>query len=195
MAPIREEIVLDIETQNSFEEVGEGNYTALKVSTVGVYFYKTDTYKAYMENEMADLERELSRCSLLIGFNHVKFDLPVLQPYFKNLKVERIPCLDILEYIRKIAGHRVSLNSVAGATLNAKKSGHGLDAIKYWRAGEIDKLVKYCLDDVKITREVYEYGLKNKEIFFTAKDPKYKTRVPVEWGNLIKNEAKQLGLF
>lgn len=189
------EIVLDLETQNSFEDVGEHNPRLLKISVVGTYFYHEDKYRIFMENELDELEQELSQCSLLIGFNHIRFDLPALEPYFKNLKIKNIPCLDILETIRKIAGIRVSLNSVAKATLNAKKSGHGLDAIKYWREGKIEKLKKYCLDDVKITKEVFDFGKDKNEIFFTARDPKYKSRVPVQWNTLNQSEPKQLGLF
>lgn len=189
------ELVLDLETQNTFDEVGENNPGLLKVSVVGVYAYKTNAFRIYTEDEIPELEQLLSSCSLLIGFNHIKFDLPVLEPYFKNLKIKNIPCLDILEHIRRVAGIRVSLNSVAQATLGDQKSGHGLDAIRYWREGKLDELKKYCLDDVRITKEVYEYGRAHHEIFFTAKDPKYKSRVPVEWASLAKPEPKQLGLF
>jgi hypothetical protein len=27
--------------------------------------------------------------------------------------------------------------------------------------GEIDKIIKYCIDDVKLTKDLYEYALKN----------------------------------
>ena len=33
----------------------------------------------------------------------------------------------------------------------------------------MDKLKKYCLEDVKITRELYEYGAAHNELFFTSK--------------------------
>jgi DEAD/DEAH box helicase domain-containing protein len=51
--------------------------------------------------------------------------------------------------------------------LNTKKSGHGLQAITWWKNGEIEKVKSYCLDDVKITKEIYEYALANKKIKFT----------------------------
>ena len=190
-----EEIVLDLETQNTFEDVGEHNPGLLKISIVGTYFYHRNEYRVFEEHELGELEFELSKCSLLIGFNHIRFDLPVLEPYLKQLKIKNLPCLDILECIRRVAGHRVSLNSVAKATLNTKKSGHGLDAIKYWREGNLKELKKYCLDDVKITKEIYDFGREKGEIFFTARDPKYKSRVPVSWNNLIEPQPKQLGLF
>lgn len=60
----------------------------------------------------------------------------------------------------------MKLDQVAEGTLGINKSGNGLDAIVWWRNGEIEKIKKYCLDDVKITKDVYEYALKNKKLIF-----------------------------
>ena len=74
--------------------------------------------------------------------------------------------MDLLKEIQKSAGRRMKLDQVAEGTLGIKKSGHGLDAIRWWKDGEIDKVKKYCLDDVLITKDIYEYALKNSKIFF-----------------------------
>jgi DEAD/DEAH box helicase domain-containing protein len=58
-------------------------------------------------------------------------------------------------------GFRVKLDSIAEATLGRKKIGHGLEAIKWWRSGDKEKVMQYCLEDVKITKDIYEYALKN----------------------------------
>lgn len=60
----------------------------------------------------------------------------------------------------------MKLDSVAEGTLGTKKSGHGLQAITWWNQGEIEKIRKYCIDDVKITKAVYEYALKHNKLFF-----------------------------
>ena len=132
----------------------------------------------------------------MIGFNHRRFDMPVLQPYFKEIDLSKLPMLDILEELHRTLGHRVSLDSVAKATLGTQKSGHGLDAIKYWNNGELDKLKKYCLDDVRITKEVYEYGAKNKELQFFDRYGVNKMKVTVGWKWHDEEPAQeQLGLF
>jgi hypothetical protein len=74
--------------------------------------------------------------------------------------------LDILKEMQKSAGRRMKLDQIAEGTLGINKSGHGLDAIKWWRSGEIEKVKKYCLDDVRITKDVYEYALKNGKLIF-----------------------------
>lgn len=189
-------IVLDLETQKSFDEVGGfRNLEALGVSLVGTYLYKTNEYRAFREHEFGELEALLMEKPLVVGFNSRKFDMPVLKPCLK-FDPNTLPQLDIMEEMTKVLGHRVSLDSVAAATLGTKKSGHGLDAIKYFREGNWDKLKKYCLDDVRITRELYEYAAKNKELFYTSKYGNAKARCAVSW-ELPKADSSndQISLF
>jgi DEAD/DEAH box helicase domain-containing protein len=74
--------------------------------------------------------------------------------------------LDLLAEIKKSLGRRLRLDSIAEATLGINKSGHGLEAVRWWKEGKGDLVRKYCLDDVRITKEVYEYALKNKELSY-----------------------------
>lgn len=172
--------MLDLETKNAFNEVEGGKAENLGISVVGTYIYSEDKYKIYREDEISKLEELLVKKPLLVGFNIKKFDLPVLKPYLR-INPNTLPVLDIMEELVKVLGHRVSLDSVAQATLGAGKTGHGLDAIKYYRSGQWDKLEKYCLDDVKITREIFEYGAKNGEVFYLTKFDRVKARAPVTW--------------
>ena len=160
-------IVLDIETQKEFKEVGgKQNIEALKISMVGVYDYETDKYRGFEEHEMDELASLLAKVSEIIGFNHVGFDLHVLKPYLNGTAIDNFKVTDIMLELQKMTGHRISLDRVAQATLGIQKSGSGLKALEYYRKGEIDKLRKYCLDDVKLTKEVYDYGLANKSLKF-----------------------------
>lgn len=198
--PNRNIIVLDIETKKGFDEVGgRNNLGALGVSMVGIYSYLTKEFQAYFEEDFPKLLSLLAEKPLVIGFNHRRFDFPVLQPYFKDFDLQRLAMVDILEDLTKTLGHRVSLDSVAQATLGIRKSGHGLDAIRYWNLKELDKLKKYCLDDVRITRDVFEYGAKHGEVFFTDKFGRGKLKAGVNWKLEVEEERaevnKQYNLF
>ncbi len=167
------EIVLDLETQKSFDEVGgRSKHALLKISVCGIYRYSTNTYETYEEHEMGKLSQILQQADRIIGFNIIGFDFAVLQPYL-DFDIFKIPSLDLLVEIEKVLGHRISLETVAQATLGKGKSGTGLQAIQYWRAGKMEELKKYCLDDVKVTKEVYEYAKKNQSLkyvdFFKSK--------------------------
>lgn len=157
-------IVIDIETQYLFQEVGY-DYKKLKVSVVGTYDYGTHEYKAYFENELPSLFTKLEHASHIIGFNINKFDLPVLSPYYLG-NTTQFSTLDLLEEVEKVLGFRVALDDLARATLNIKKSGHGFLAIDYFKKKEWEKLKNYCLDDVKITKQLYEFGKNNKKLYF-----------------------------
>ncbi len=160
-------IVLDLETQNSFQDVGgRGKNHLLKISVCGVYFYETDKYVTYEESEIGKLAPLLQTADQIIGYNIKDFDFEVLQPYL-NFNIFEVPYLDLLVDIEKAIGHRVKLESVAQATLGTGKSGTGLQAILYWRNGRLDELKKYCLDDVRVTKQVYEYGLKNGKVLYS----------------------------
>lgn len=151
------EIVLDIETQNTFADVGGYFPNKLKISLIGVYFYDTDTYETFLEKDLPKLWPRLERADRIIGFNQKSFDNPVINTYYAG-DVNQIPQLDLLEVIAGSLGFRVKLDSVAQATLGVGKSGHGLQAVEFWREGRLKELADYCLMDVKITKEVYEYG-------------------------------------
>ncbi len=181
-------IVLDLETQKTFDEVGgQDNKHLLGVSFVGVYSYKHKKYLGFKEEKFADLLKLFKNTELVIGFNSKYFDFPVLQPYYKDFDLSQISHLDILEEIQKKLGHRLKLESVAQSTLGYGKSGEGLDAIRYLRANDWESLIKYCLDDVKVTKEVYEYGLNHGHIFYTNYGVKKK--IPIPW---IKEENMQI---
>lgn len=163
---MRREIVLDIETRNTFQDVGAYNPSLLQVSLVGVYFYETDTFESFLEEDLPKLWPRLERADRIIGYNLIGFDYPCLQSYYTG-NIMRLPTLDLLAEIDKRLGFRIKLDDVAHATLGTGKSGHGLMAVEFWKNGEIEKLRDYCLQDVRVTRDVYEFALANQQVSYT----------------------------
>jgi DEAD/DEAH box helicase domain-containing protein len=176
-------LVLDLETQKSFKEVGKSRgaqLEKLKISVVGTYDYATGEFKAYEEKEMMLLEKRLREADLLIGFNIRRFDLPVLAPYLFTA-IDKLPVLDLLEAIEKVRGHRASLDSIAKPTLKRHKSGRGEDALALFKENRMEELKRYCLDDVRLTKEIFEFGCREGKVFFTSTWD-YKTyEIPVDW--------------
>lgn len=162
---MRHEVVIDIETRNTFQDVGAYNPSLLKVSLVGVYFYETDTFESFLLEDLPKLWPRLERADRMIGYNLIGFDYPCLQQYYTG-DMMRLPTVDLLVEIEKKLGFRIKLDDVAHATLGVGKSGHGLMAVEYWRKGEIDKLRDYCLQDVRVTRDVYDYALQHGEVSY-----------------------------
>jgi DEAD/DEAH box helicase domain-containing protein len=176
-------LVLDVETQKSFKEVGKSkamSLSKLKVSVVCMYDFLTDAYASYEEKDISKFEQRLQTADLLVGFNIRRFDMQVLQPYlFKT--VDQFPVLDLLDDIEKARGHRASLDSVARATLKEGKSGDGVEALALFKEGRMEELKKYCMDDVRLTRNVYEYGCREGKIYFTSTWDFKTYEIPVDW--------------
>ena len=178
-------MVLDIETQKGFHEVDRKKLYLLKVSVACVYDSKNDSYHAFEEKELLKLEELLKQADVVVGFNVRDFDMEVLAPYFVT-PIKNFPILDLLVEIEKVRGHRVSLQSVAQSTLKLSKSGSGWDALNLYKEGRMEELKKYCLDDVRITKEVYEYGLKNNKVYFMSNRDYQTHEVPLDWSNAVQ---------
>ncbi len=161
------QIVFDIETQNTFADV-DNDFKKLRVSVVSLYYYATDTYESFTEDELPKLWPIFEHADLLIGYNSEHFDLPVLNNYYLG-DLLQFPNLDLLKKIKESLGIRLKLDDVAQATLdNVKKSAEGLQAIRWWKEGKIDEIKKYCEQDVLVTKEVYDFGRKNKQLFYKS---------------------------
>lgn len=154
-------VAFDLETKNTFAEVGgRANMHKLEVSVGVAYNSRTDTYTTYRENELEGLVEELKQTELVVGYNVVGFDYPVLQSY-TEFDLYQLPTMDVMLSLEHSLGYRIGLDKVAAATLGTGKSGHGLQAIDWYRNGQWDLLIKYCRQDVKVTKDVYEFGRDN----------------------------------
>lgn len=171
-------VVFDVETKKAFDEVGGYFPEKLGVSISGVYYRdeaaQTEWYRGFREEEFPEMFKLFETADRIVGFNTINFDMPALSPYYVG-DLLALPNLDIMVELEKQLGHRVALDAVAKETLGEQKNGHGLDAIRYYHDGDWESLTKYCLQDVKVTKELYEYGLAHKKLMFKNK-----------WNNLIE---------
>lgn len=158
-------IVFDIETKNVFADVGGNDPTLLDLSLVGVWDSETDAYTSYLQEELGLLWPIIERADILIGFNSDHFDIPILNKYYPG-DLTKLKSLDILKEIQRAYGRRMKLDQLAEGTLGKKKSGHGLEAIEWWKKGEIEKIRQYCLDDVRLTKELYDFARENDKLTF-----------------------------
>jgi DEAD/DEAH box helicase domain-containing protein len=174
-------VVFDIETQNLFEDVGGRiNIAALKVSCAVSWSSERNDFAVYWERDVPALVRELKLAGRVIGFNIKGFDYEVLRPYVPDEHLQFLPTLDIMDDLYRKLGFRLSLEKVALATLKDSKSATGIQAVEWWRAGELDKLVEYCKMDVDVTRRIYEFGCENGFVLYKTRLGSTQ-RVNVNW--------------
>ncbi len=160
-------VYFDLETQRSFGDVGGFSHKdKMGVSVAVTYSTARGTYEIYAEHEMDQLGEELIRADLVVGWNHLQFDYPVLQPYVFHTLAEQTVNLDMMLEAESLLGFRLKLDAVASASLGTGKSADGLDALRWWqehkKTGDfapLRKIAEYCAFDVKVTKCVHEYAL------------------------------------
>jgi DEAD/DEAH box helicase domain-containing protein len=162
-------VVLDVETQKSADEVGGwGNARAMRLSVGVAWSYADSAFHRYDEQSVNDLITEIKGASPVVGYNLLRFDYQVLSAYTRE-PLDRLPTIDMLAIIHRGLGFRLKLDDVAQATLGTRKSADGLQAIHWWRTGDLDKLFEYCELDVDITRRLFEFGRKQGHIRYRDK--------------------------
>jgi hypothetical protein len=155
-------ITFDIETIGGFGR-GRIDTSELELTVVGIHDSATDAYASYLRDELPKLWPILEGADVLIGFNSDSFDIPLLNRYYPG-DLSRIRSLDIMVEVQKSLGRRIRLDTLARATLGRGKTGDGAKAGEWWEAGDYDKVRKYCIEDVRLTRELYDYALKNGKL-------------------------------
>jgi DEAD/DEAH box helicase domain-containing protein len=182
-------IVFDIETSNLFSDVGSNDPAALALSVICIYDYERDAYESFFEEDLGKLWPILEKADMLIGYNSNHFDIPLLNKYYPG-DLTKVKSLDILNEIRSSYGRRMKLDQVAEGTLGENKITNGLEATRWWKQGLKDKVVEYCKQDVKITKEVYEYALANNYLKF--KEGGEIINIPLDTSNWEKKEEAVL---
>ncbi len=152
----------------------------LLVSVAVTYSSLTKEFKSYTEPQVLHLIEDLFQADTIVGFNLLYFDYRVLKPYTTK-DFSRLKTIDMLLHIKNRLGFRVSLDSLAQATLETGKSADGLQAIRWYREGKIDELIAYCKDDVEITHRIYEYGKQNGYVYYQDRYSGKKKKILIKW--------------
>ena len=170
-------VVFDIETQNIFQDVGSNDPTALDISVVTVYDSLTENYTSVTIDDLAPIWPIIEQADALVGYNSNHFDIPLLNKYYPG-ELTHIKSIDMLEDIRQSFGRRLRLDDVAKATIGAKKNADGLQAVRWWREGKVKEIIKYCEQDVRVTKDVFEYARAHGHV--KVKDGVRKREIPID---------------
>ena len=208
-----EEVIFDVETQKFFDEIEGSDPADLGVSILSMYVRTLDEnfcevkgppageaskMISFFEPDLGKAWEVFKTADRIVGFNSKHFDVPALKPYLP-IELTKIPHLDILEQVRAVNGKRVSLGAIANGTLGDHKADDPRNAITYWAKHDEESLKKlkfYCEEDVRLTKEVYDYGLKNKTLKFKDYWNDIKTiEVDFSYPVIEKPDEEQTSLF
>lgn len=190
-------VVFDIETKNIFQDVGSRNPEDLDISVVGLYDYDSNEYLSFTQEEFGKMWPYFQNAELLITFNGIYFDVPLLNKYYKKAglgDLNQTKHTDIFKEVKQTSGRWLKLDKIASGTFGVNKSGDGFEAVKWWREGKVDMIRKYCIDDVKITKDVFDFAVKNKKLMY--KEGPFVKEIKLDVKHWIpEDEVKTQSLF
>lgn len=175
-------VVVDVEIARTVEET-PGGWDAtdkLGVAVACVYEYDGGRIRVYGPNDVHRLRDRLLDADRITGYNIWNFDFPVIwgipKPDWLAGRFEAMAARealggktdDLLRRIWRAVGvdpdnfkarthGGFSLEAVATATLGRGKIGNGADAPKWFQAGDIQRVVNYCNDDVCLERDLSDF--------------------------------------
>ncbi len=173
-------VVVDVEIQHTIEET-PGGWDAtdkLGVAVACLWEQQGRRMRVYGPEDVPALQERLLKADRISGYNILNFDYPVIWGVPKqewlgivvagSAKDKLRPKTnDLLRRIWIALGFDpdkwtagmggCKLDDIAPATIGAKKIGFGGDAPKWYQAGQIQRVVNYCADDVAIERDLAEF--------------------------------------
>jgi DEAD/DEAH box helicase domain-containing protein len=175
----RSEVYYDVETQLSAEEVGGWQNIRLMRVSVAVSWSPSDGFLRWEEKDIPAMIDHLSRFDRIISFNGDGFDSMVLS-FYGNVALINMKSFDVLRDLKSKAGHRLTLESIASATLGTGKSADGLLALKWWKEGKVDLIAEYCKQDVQMLVDIVEFGRDFGYVFYSDREGKMQ-KIDVWW--------------
>jgi DEAD/DEAH box helicase domain-containing protein len=173
-------VYFDLESQKLFQDVGGRDASRLLLACGVTWSTARNDFAVYWEKDAPALIAELKAADRVVGFNIIGFDYEVLKPYARSENFRAFRTTDMLQDIYRTLNFRLSLDSIAKATLGATKTANGVQSVEWFRNGELDKVAEYCRSDVDITRRVYEFGRDNGFVHYYSKLGS-KLKVAVNW--------------
>lgn len=170
-------VVVDVEIQKTIgppDNLTWDDTDKMGVAVACLWEYKTRRMRVYGPEDVPVLRQRLLKADRISGYNIWKFDFPVIWGLRKEqwrdqrTKAElSLKTDDLLRRIWQALGldpdtfgpeHKGwGLDAVASATLNASKIGYGGEAPRWYQAGQIQKVVNYCADDVALERDLCDF--------------------------------------
>jgi DEAD/DEAH box helicase domain-containing protein len=166
--------VFDAEIKNPIESLSNGwkSYDEMGVSCLVAFDYQTMRYRVFDDHNISDCIDILTNHDFVVGFNTVGFDWKLLQAtYPMGSAPRKSQDFDILREIWISIGvdpdrfqpsshGGYKLDDVAFETIGLRKSGDGAHAPILYQQGKIAELIDYCVQDVRIEKELFEFIVK-----------------------------------
>lgn len=164
---------------------GWRDFGNMGISVIGVYDFERDVYAVYMDESFNDFQNLVNDTDIVIGFNSLAFDNRLCSEH--GIVIRDNKSYDLLVKIWQGLGYGpefkfgthagYGLDAVAKANLNTGKTGYyGGNIPIEWQRGNYSTVINYCLNDVKLTRDLVQLVMNGGKI----KNPKMSGMIRVD---------------
>jgi len=160
----------DLETRKHAKELHpdtDAGWEALRrgeggISALAIFDSAEDWTYLYDDHTIQAAARHLESFDCVVGFCSSKFDVPAIEGVLgRSLALRRHE--DLYVNIVQAAAHRgivgasgdFKLDTIARLNLGRTKVEHGEHAPELARKGQWARLFHYCMDDVRLTRDIF----------------------------------------
>jgi RNase H-like protein len=158
----RHTCVFDLEIALPVEECPNGWAGARRgecgLSALVIWDNKTDRYHLYDSGSLEKAVEHLNSADMIVSWNGKDFDIPIIEALsHSKLSSRHIDMLDLVWHAlgQKVKGYK--LGEVVHRTLGLEKTGAGEGAPKLMAQERWGELFDYCVNDVHITRKLWEH--------------------------------------
>jgi hypothetical protein len=167
---------------------GWRDFEGMGISCIGAYDCREQRYRIFLKDNFQDFQKLLDSRSLLVGFNSLAFDNPLITSNGFTIP-DSLQQYDILVEVWRAHGLSpefkypshvgFGLDDCCRVNFNTGKSGHGALAPVQWQRGEFGSVIDYCLNDVDLTSKLFIFILNSPGEFKSPKTgEKIEIRMP-----------------
>jgi DNA polymerase III epsilon subunit-like protein len=167
------EIIKAIPPRNPIERLDDIDYCTgwhdcigMGVSVIGCYDYRDDRYRVFLKDNFDEFRDLVHGSPVVIGFNNAKFDNAVLKAC-GIVDIWEEKTYDILQEIWAANGGRFSpsgLDAVCQVNFGTSKTGNGALAPVDWQRGNYGKVIDYCMNDARMTKQIMDLVLSGASV-------------------------------
>jgi len=151
---------------------GWQDHKNMGIACICAYDYQTDRYRVFTEANLPDFVKLVQERETLVGFNSIAFDNKVLGAAtgFSYAGVNYDSLREIwislgLSPTFQYPSHTgYGLDEMCRANFGTQKTGNGAMAPVYWQEGKYGEVIDYCLNDVKLTKQLFDKALAGESI-------------------------------
>jgi hypothetical protein len=166
---------------------GWKDHANMGVSVIGAFDYATQRYRVFCKDNFTEFFRLCAERAPLVTFNGLAFDNSVIGACC-GVDLSAHPAYDILVELWAAVGlgpkftyptHAgFGLDAVCAYNFDERKTGNGALAPVMWQQGLIGEVIDYCLNDVRLTKLLYDRAEQGETLIIPPSGKLVTLRVP-----------------